>query len=156
MGTTRTERAKDPGGCGGKDRGLWGKGGRLSPHNRASSRRDRRLGRGDRSGSDRDGRSGSRRDKEGAYGQRIGVGPPARSLPRDGSARGVRPLSRALRTILYSPKCVEGEFYELRGHGVLSPPRIIGDSSPLASVGASADVAGGSTPPPPRRRKLER
>src|ERR687898_2999927 len=112
MGTPRTERAKDPGGCGGEDRGLWGKGGRLSPHNRASSRRDRRLSRGDRSGSDRDGRSGGRRDKEGAYGQRLRRGFPARTLPRVGGARGVRPLSRTLRTVLYSPKCVEGEFCE--------------------------------------------
>src|ERR671921_1335764 len=99
MGTTRTERAKDPGGCGGEDRGLWGKGGRLSPRIRASRRGDSRLGRGDRSGSNRDGRSGGRRDKEGAYGQRIGLGCPARSLPRVGGARGVRPLSRTLGTV---------------------------------------------------------
>src|SRR5215208_5200489 len=72
MGTTRTERADDAGGCGGEDRGLWGKGGRLSPHNRASSRGDSRLSRGDRSGSDRDGSSGGRRDKEGANGQCLG------------------------------------------------------------------------------------
>src|SRR5918993_5844893 len=112
MGTTRTERAKDPGGCGGEDRGLWGKGGRLSPHNRASRRGDGRLSRGDRSGSDRHGCSGGRRDKEGAYGQRLRRGFPARTLPRVGGARGVRPLSRTLGTVLYSPKCVEGEFCE--------------------------------------------
>src|ERR687897_202572 len=112
MGTTRTERAKDPGGCGGEDRGLWGSGGRLSPHNRASSSGDSRLSRGDRSGSDRHGRSGGRRDKEGAYGQRLRLGFPARSLPRVGGAR-VRPLSRTLRTVLYSPKCLEGEFSEV-------------------------------------------
>src|ERR687889_1400648 len=98
MGTTRTERARDPGGCGEEDRGLWWKGGRLSPRNRASRRGDSRLGRADRSGSDRDGSSGGRRDKEGAYGQRIGGGWPARTLPRVGGARGVRPLWRTLRT----------------------------------------------------------
>src|SRR5918995_3766042 len=114
MGTPRTERAHDPEGCGGKDRGLWGKGGRLSPHNRASSRRDRRLSRGDRSGSDRDGRSGGRRDKEGTYGQRLRRGFSARTLPRVGGARGVRPLWRTLRTVLYSPECVEDEFSEVR------------------------------------------
>src|SRR5919106_29274 len=114
MGTPRTERAKDPGGCGGEDRGLWGKGGRLSPHNRASSRGDRRLSRGDRSGSDRDGSSGGRGDKEGAYGQCLGCGCAARSLPRVGGARGVRPQSRTLGTVLYSPKCVEYKFCELR------------------------------------------
>src|ERR671920_2073971 len=107
MGTTRTERARDPGGCGEEDRGLWGKGGRLSPQSRASRRGDSRLGRADRSGSDRDGSSGGRRDKEGAYGQRIGLGCPARTLPRDGGTRGVRPLSRTLRTVLYSPSCLE-------------------------------------------------
>src|SRR5829696_6937570 len=106
MGTTRTERAKDPGGCGVEDRGLWGKGGRLSPHNRASRRGDSRLSRADRSGSDRDGSSGGRRDKEGAYGQRIGLGCPPRTLPRVGGAR-VRPLWRTLGTVLYSPKCLE-------------------------------------------------
>src|SRR5215210_2006274 len=119
MGTPRTERAKDPGGCGGEDRGLWGKGGRLSPHNRASRRGDSRLSRGDRSGSDRHGRSGGRRDKEGAYGQRIGVGCAARTLPRVGGARGVRPLSRTLGTVLYSPECVEGVCSDLRRGGVL-------------------------------------
>src|SRR5919107_2726642 len=98
MGTTRTERAKDPGGCGGEDRGLWGKGGRLSPHSRASRRGDSRLGRGDRSGSDRHGCSGGRWDKEGAYGQRIGLGCPARTLPRVGGAR-VRSLTRSLPTV---------------------------------------------------------
>src|SRR5919112_203827 len=113
MGTTRTERARDPGGCGEEDRGLWWKGGRLSPRNRASRRGDSRLGRADRSGSDRDGSSGGRRDKEGAYGQRIGLGPPARTLPRDGGAR-VGALSRTLRTVLYSPECVEGKFCEAR------------------------------------------
>src|ERR671910_1291258 len=112
MGTPRTERAKDPGGCGGEDRGLRGRGGRLSPHNRASSGGDSRLSRGDRSGSDRDGGSGGRRDKEGAYGQRIGRGFPARTLPRVGGARGVRPLSRTLPTVLYSPECVDGKFCE--------------------------------------------
>src|ERR687897_3704827 len=110
MGTTRTERAKDPGGCGGEDRGLWGSGGRLSPHNRASSSGDSRLSRGDRSGSDRHGRSGGRRDKEGAYRQRLRRGFPARTLPRVGGARGVRPLSRTLRTVLYSPECLEKLF----------------------------------------------
>src|ERR671920_671928 len=114
MGTPRTERAKDPGGCGGQDRVLWRNGGRLSPHNRASSHRDRRLSRGDRSGFDRDGRSGGRRDKEGAYGQRLRGGFPARTLPRVGGARGVRPLSKTLRTVLYSPECVELAFSELR------------------------------------------
>src|ERR687889_228271 len=119
MGTPRTERAKDPGGCGGEDRGLWGKGGRLSPHNRAASRGDSRLSRGDRSGSDRDGSSGGRGDKEGAYGQCLGCGCAARSLPRVGGALGVRPLSRTLRTVLYSPKCVEKlEFSEVRGSKV--------------------------------------
>src|SRR5919112_3187101 len=122
MGTPRTERAKDPGGCGGENRGLWGKGGRLSPHNRASSRRDRRLSRGDRSGSDRHGCSGGRWDKEGAYGQRIGLGCAARTLPRIGGARGVRPLSRTLRTVLYSPECVELEFSEV--HCPKQPPGI--------------------------------
>src|ERR671911_2129128 len=112
MGTTRTERAKDPGGCGGEDRGLWGSGGRLSPHSRASSSGDSRLGRGDRSGSDRHGSSGGRWDKESAYGQRIGRGFPARTLPRVGGARGVRPLSRTLGTVLYSPECVDGKFCE--------------------------------------------
>src|SRR5215211_8427562 len=112
MGTPRTERAKDPGGCGGEDRGLWGKGGRLSPHNRASSHRDRRLSRGDRSGTDRDGSSGGRGDKEGAYGQRLRRSFPARTLPRVGGAR-VRPLWRTLGTVLYSPKCVEEEFSEV-------------------------------------------
>src|ERR671921_2802248 len=102
MGTTRTERAKDTGGCGGEDRGLWGKGGRLSPHNRASRRGDSRLSRGDRSGSNRDGRSGGWRDTEGAYGQRIGLGCAARPLPRVDGAR-VRPLWRTLGTVLYSP-----------------------------------------------------
>src|SRR5215204_1945680 len=106
MGTTRTERAKDPGGCGGEDRGLWWKGGWLSPHNRATRRGDSRLGRADRSGSDRDGSSGGRRDKEGAYGQRLRLGCPARTLPRAGGAR-VRPFSRTLGAVLYSPKCVE-------------------------------------------------
>src|SRR5919107_3924120 len=106
MGTPRTERAKDPGGCGREDRGLWGKGGRLSPRIRATRRGDSRLGRGDRSGSDRHGRSGGRRDKEGAYGQRIGLGPPPRTQPPDGGAR-VGALSRTLRTVLYSPECVE-------------------------------------------------
>src|ERR687897_233060 len=115
MGTPRRERAKDPGGCGGEDRGLWGKGGRLSPHNRASSGGDSRLSRGDRSGSDRDGGSGGRGDKEGAYGQRLRLGFPARTLPRVGGAR-VRPLSRTLRTVLYSPKLVEGEFCEVGMH----------------------------------------
>jgi hypothetical protein len=108
------ERAKDPGGCGGEDRGLWGKGGRISPHNRASRRRDSRLSRGDRSGSDRHGRSGGRGDKEGAYGQRLRRGLPARTLPRVSGAR-VRPLSRTLRTVLYSPKCLEVEFSEVDG-----------------------------------------
>jgi hypothetical protein len=75
------QRAKDPGGSGGEDRGLWGKGGRLSPHGRASRRGDSRLGRGDGSGTDRHGRSGGRRDKEGAYGQRLRLGCPARTLP---------------------------------------------------------------------------
>src|SRR5215212_11172800 len=117
MGPPRTERAKDPGGCGGEDRGLWWKGGRLSPHGRASRRGDSRLGRADRSGSDRDGRSGGRPDKEGAYGQRIGLGCPARTLPRAGGARGVRPLSRTLRTVLYSPNVLEGEFSEVRLRG---------------------------------------
>jgi hypothetical protein len=112
------ERAKDPGGCGGQDRGLWGKGGRLSPHNRASSGGDSRLSRGDRSGSDRDGRSGGRRDKEGAYGQRLRRGFPARTLPCVGGAR-LRPLSRTLRTVLYSPECVEEAFCELRPNGVV-------------------------------------
>src|SRR5215211_9188448 len=104
MGTTRRERADDSGGCGEEDRGFWGEGERLSPHIRASSRGDSRLSRGDRSGSDRDGRSGGRRDKEGAYGQRLRLGPPARTLPRVGGARGVRPLSRTLPTVLYSPE----------------------------------------------------
>src|SRR5215203_777163 len=113
MGTTRTERAKDPGGCGGEDRGLWGRGGRLSPHSRASRRGDSRLSRGDRSGSDRDGRSGGRRDKEGANGQRVGLGCAARSLRRVGGAR-VRALWRTLGTVLYSPKCLEGEFSEVQ------------------------------------------
>src|ERR687890_428587 len=103
MGTPRTERGKDPGGGGREDRGLWGKGGRLSPQSRPSRGGDSRLGRGDRSGSDRHGRSGGRRDKEGAYGQRLRLGPPARTLPRDGGARGVRPLWRTLGTVLYSP-----------------------------------------------------
>src|SRR5215211_5365883 len=107
MGTPRRKRAEDPGGCGGEDRGLWGSGGRLSPQSRATRGGDSRAGRGDRSGSDRDGRSGGRGDKEGAYGQRIGLGPPARSLPRVGGTR-VRPLSRTLRTVPYSPECVEG------------------------------------------------
>src|SRR5215208_6978507 len=114
MGTPRTERAKNPGGCGGEDRGLWGKGGRLSPHNRTSRRGDSRLGRADRSGSDRHGCSGGRWDKEGAYGQRIGLGCAARTLPRVGGARGVRPQWRTLSTVLYSPECVEEEFCELR------------------------------------------
>src|SRR5215213_11561968 len=96
MGTTRRKRAKDPGGCGGEDRGLWGSGGRLSPHNRATRGGDSRLGRGDRSGTDRDGSSGGRRDKEGAYGQRLRLGFPARTLPRVGRAR-VRSLLRTLR-----------------------------------------------------------
>src|SRR5215208_4658356 len=109
MGATRTERAEDPGGCGGEDRGLWRKGGRLSPHRRASRRGDSGLGRADRSGSDRHGFSGGRWDKEGSYGQRIGLGCAARTLPRVGGAR-VRPLSRTLGTALYSPKCLEGEF----------------------------------------------
>jgi hypothetical protein len=52
----------------------------------------------DRSGSDRHGQLGGRQDKEGAYGQRIGLGPPARSLPRVGSAR-VRSLTRTLPTV---------------------------------------------------------
>jgi hypothetical protein len=59
-----------------------GRGGRLSPRSRAPRGGDSHIGRGDRSGSDRHGQSGSRRGKEGAYGQRIGLGPPARSLPR--------------------------------------------------------------------------
>src|SRR5215204_4671204 len=118
MGTTRTERAKDPGGCGGEDRGLWGSGGRLSPHGRASRRGDSRLSRGDGSGTDRHGRSRGRRDKEGAYGQRLRLGCPARTLPRVGGSR-VRPLSRTLRTVLYSPECVEVEFSEVRVDGVL-------------------------------------
>src|SRR5215208_5793451 len=113
MGATRTERAEDPGGCGGEDRGLWDKGGRLSPLSRASRRGDSGLGRGDRSGSDRHGCSGDRRDKEGAYGQRVGLCCAARTLPRVGGTR-VRPLSRTLRTVLYSPECVEGEFSEVR------------------------------------------
>src|SRR5215212_9985197 len=117
MGTPRRKRADDRGGCGEEDRGLWGRGGRFSPHSRASRRGDSRLGRGDRSGSDRDGRSGGRRDKEGAYGQRIGLGCPARSLPSAGGARGVRPLSRTLRTVLYSPNVLEGEFSEVRLRG---------------------------------------
>src|SRR5215217_3987690 len=119
MGTTRRKRAKDPGGCGGEDRGLWGSGGRLSPHNRASRRGDSRLGRADRSGSDRHGSSGDRRDKEGTYGQRLRLGCPARTLPRDGGARGVRPRSRTLGAVLYSPECVEGVFSEVRRYGVL-------------------------------------
>src|SRR5918994_5368994 len=109
MGTPRRKRAKDPGGCGREDRGLWGSGGRRSPQSRASRGGDSRPGRGDRSGTDRDGRSGGRRDKEGAYGQRIGLGPPARTQPRDGGAR-VGALSRSLGTVLYSPKGVEGDF----------------------------------------------
>src|SRR5215208_2901215 len=87
MGTTRTERAEDPGGCGGEDRGLWGRGGRHSPLSRASRCGDSGLGRGDRSGSDRDGGSGGRRDKKGAYGQRLRLGCPARSLPCVDGAR---------------------------------------------------------------------
>src|SRR5215217_3781652 len=75
-----------------------GGGGRLSSHSRAPRGGDSHLGRGDRSGSDRHGQSGGRRDKEGAYGQRIGLGPPARSLPRVGSAR-VRSLTRTLPTV---------------------------------------------------------
>jgi nucleotide-binding universal stress UspA family protein len=55
------------------------------------------------SGSCRDGSSGGREDKQGAYGQRLGVGCPARTLHRDGGARGVRPLSSTSRTVLYSP-----------------------------------------------------
>src|SRR5919112_4583542 len=103
MGTPRRKRAEDPGGCGREDRGLWGRGGRLSPQSRASRRGDSRPGRADRSWSDRHGRSGGRRDKEGAYGQRIGLGCPARSRPGYGGAR-VRELSRTLRTVFYSPK----------------------------------------------------
>src|SRR5215212_11750297 len=118
MGATRTERAEDAGGCGGEDRGLWGRGGRHSPLSRASRRGDSGLGRGDRSGSDRDGSSGGRRDKEGAYGQRLWLGCPARTLPCVDGAR-VRPLSRTLGTVLYSPECVEGEFCELRILGIL-------------------------------------
>src|SRR5215211_7511238 len=98
MGTTRRKRANDPGGCGGEDRGLWGKGGRLSPQSRASRRGDSRPGRGDRSGSDRDGRSGGRQDKEGSYWQRIGLGSAARSLPRIDGAR-VRSFWRTLPTV---------------------------------------------------------
>src|SRR5215208_1633767 len=105
MGTPRTERAKDPGGCGGEDRGLWGKGGRLSPHNRASRRGDSGLGRGDRSGTDRHGCSGGRQDKEGTNGQRVGLCCAARSLPGVGGAR-VRPQWRTLSSVLYSPECV--------------------------------------------------
>ena len=92
------QRAEDPGGCGGEDRGLWGRGGRLSPQSRASRRGDSGLGRGDRSGSDRHGRSRGRRDKEGSYGQRIGLGCAARSLPRFGGAR-VRSFWRTLPTV---------------------------------------------------------
>src|SRR5215217_8071426 len=112
MGTTRTERADDAGGCGGEDRGLWGRGGRHSPLSRASRRGDSGLGRGDRSESDRDGRSGGGRDKKGAYGQRIGLGCAPRSLPCVDGAR-VRPLSRTLGTVLYSPECVEEKFSEV-------------------------------------------
>src|SRR5215207_8243602 len=136
MGTPRTERAEDPGGCGGEDRGLWGKGGRLSPHNRASSGGDSRLSRGDRSGSDRDGRSRGRRDKESAYGQRLRRCFPARTLPRVGGARGVRPLSRILRTVLYSPKLVEGFF--LRSWALSTPGSLRTVLPPLSS-GLRAD-----------------
>src|SRR3712207_6003663 len=38
------QREHDPGGCGRQDRVLWGKGGRHSPHRRASRRGDSRLG----------------------------------------------------------------------------------------------------------------
>src|SRR5918995_6868245 len=106
MGTPRRKRAEDPGGCGGEDRSLWGSGGRLSPQSRTTRGGDSRPGRGDRSGSDRDGRSGGRGDKEGAYGQRLRLGPPACTQPRDGGAR-VGALWRTLGTVLYSPKCVE-------------------------------------------------
>src|SRR5215216_307150 len=139
MGTTRRKRAKDPGGCGGEDRGFWGSGGRLSPHNRASRRGDSRLGRADRSGSDRHGSSGDRRDKEGTYGQRLRLGCPARTLPRDGGARGVRPRSRTLGTVLYSPECVEGGFCELRLSA--SGPRCL------------STVAGGPPPIPADHKK---
>src|SRR5215204_3405975 len=117
MGTTRTERAKDPGGCGGEDRGLWGSGGRLSPHGRASRRGDSRLSRGDGSGTDRHGRSRGRRDKEGAYGQRLRLGCPARTLPRVGGARGVRPLSRTSPPAVLAPS--GWDYAELRVYGVL-------------------------------------
>src|SRR5215211_4204336 len=128
MGTSRTERAKDPGGCGGEDRGLWGKGGRLSPHNRASSRGDRGLSRGDRSGSDRDGSSGGRRDKEGAYGQRLRLSSSACSLPRVCGSR-VRPLSRTLRRSSIHPSAWKANsanfvltaFLEVRTKGRSTP-----------------------------------